>query len=125
MSNQLIPFRSTVPTRLDELFDGLFQEFWSNPAFVFERNWRPTDIVADEKEYKVEIELPRVKREQISVEAVDGKVVVSVKTDKVHFTRTFGYSDADSENSEVKLEDGVLTIKIPRQSPKAKKLVVK
>lgn len=125
MSTSLVPFSSRIPTQLDSLFDGLFNQFWVNPDFVWSRNWRPTDIKETDKNYTIEIELPRVKREDVSAEVINGVLTVSVKNDKVSFVRSFDYSDMDSENTEVKLEDGVLILTIPKFPSKTKKLEIK
>jgi len=124
MSN-IIPFRSTVPTQLDELFDGLFQEFWRSPAFIFERNWKPTEVRVTEKEYTIEIELPRFKKEDITIEIVDSSIVITAKNNKTSFIRSFSYSDANFDETQSKLEDGVLTVTVPRQEPKVKKIEIK
>lgn len=121
----LVPFRSTVPTQLDKLFDNLFQEFWKTPAFIFERNWRPTDIQETDKGYKIEIELPRVKKEDLKVEVVNGQTLtVTVKTDKLSFVRTFQYGDMDAEKATVKLADGVLTVEVPKTPSSVKQLSI-
>ena len=121
----LVPFRSRVPTQLNSLFDDLFDEFWRTPSFLFERNWRPTDIKATDKGYTIEIELPRVKKEEVSVEVVDGVLTVSAKNEKLSFVRSFSYSDMDVEQAAVKLSDGVLTIEVPKVASSVKKLEIK
>lgn len=125
MSNALVPFSSRVPVQLDSMFDGLFQEFWTRPEFIFSRNWRPTDIQETDKGYKIEVELPRVKKEEVSVEVVDGVLTVSAKNDKLSFVRSFDYGDMDSENAQVKLVDGVLTVEVPKVPSSIKKLEIK
>lgn len=123
--SSLVPYRYAVNAQLDNVFDKLFQEIWTSPGFMFERNWKPTSINYDEKQYTIEIELPRVKKDQVKVEAVDGVLNISVKTDKMSFSRSFSYSDMDVENSNVELADGILTITVPKFASKTKQIQIK
>lgn len=121
----LVPYHVTFPTVLETLRSSLYDEFWQSPAFLFERNWKPTEIKSTDKEYVIEIELPRFKKEDVKVESIDGSIVVTAKNAKSSFVRAFSYSDWDSENSNVELKDGLLTITVARVSPKIKTLEIK
>lgn len=126
MHKSVVQYRSKIESDINKWVDNIFDEFWLNPAFAMTRNWRPTEIIGNEKEYKIEIELPRVKKEDIKVQAVDGNTLVVEATAKnFTFSRVFQYSDLDAENATVKLEDGVLVLTIPRVESKVKKLEVK
>ena len=71
---------NNMATTFDSLVNEIHNAFWRDPIFQIDRNWRPSGVSEDEKSYTVEIELPRVKRENITVEAVDGGIVVEAKT---------------------------------------------
>lgn len=125
MSN-LVLYNDAAVNKLGSFIDGIFDEFARRPSFAFTRNWRPTNVDVSDKEYTIEVELPRVKRDEVKVEAVDGNtVIVSVNTKTLVFERSFSYSDAEADKTEVKLEDGVLTLKVPRVAPKTKLLEIK
>ena len=98
----------------------------------------------DENAYIVEIDLPGVKKEDINVEVKDNMLIVSgerkfkkEESDKGYkrvesffgkFERRFTLpADADPDKIEAKVEDGVLTIIIPKveQKENTKKIAVK
>ncbi len=107
--------------------------------------WMPAvNEKEDEKAYIVEVDLPGVKKEDISVEVKDNILVVSgerkfkkEEEDKGYkrvesffgrFERRFTLpADADPEKIEAKVEDGVLTIVIPKieQKENTKKIEIK
>lgn len=126
MSTQaLAPYSAKFQTDVARLVDSLFDEFWRSPAFMFTRNWRPTDVKAFDDRYEIEIELPRVKKEDISVTATDANtLVITVKTKNGEFYREFAYGDANAENTKVALSDGVLAVTVPRVPPKLKKIEI-
>ena len=115
------------------------------PAVSKESVWAPAvNEKEDEKAYYVEVDLPGVKKEDINVEVKDNVVTISgerkfkkEENDKDYtrvesffgkFERSFTLpSDADSENIDAKVEDGVLHITIPKVEEKenTKKIEVK
>jgi HSP20 family molecular chaperone IbpA len=96
--------------------DKLHDDFWKSPEMQFNRNWKPTDIGEDEKQYTIEIELPRFKRNEVSVEVTKGVLKVNAKNAKTHYVREFSLPFSDYDKTEVKLEDGVLSIIVPKNS---------
>jgi len=121
----LVPFFFSLWLELDGLFNELFDSFWRTPEFLQERNWRYSDVTEDETSVSVAVDLPGFKKEQVKVTAQNGGVVVTAKSDKSSYTRSFYDSRVDYSKSEVKLEDGVLTIKTPkREEAKAKELTI-
>jgi HSP20 family protein len=124
MSN-LVKYNSLNRNLLD-IVNDFHDAFWGDPVFQLERNWRPTDVITTDTEYKVEVELPRFRKEEIRVEVVKNTLQISAKNARSSYVRSFSLSDADFDKSNVKLEDGVLTVTIPKlESSKSKVLEIK
>ena len=126
-SNQIFaPFSSRSFFELDNWVDTLFNEFWREPSFINQRNWKPTDVKEDENNIYIEVELPRHKKENIKLESVNNGLKVTAKTNNSNYTRTFHDSRADFSKTDAKLEDGVLTIKVEKRPEiKAKEIEIK
>lgn len=126
MSNIVRYNESNVTKQISTLIDELLDNIGRSPSFVWDRNWRPTEVKVEPEKYIIEIELPRVKKDEIKVEAVDGNTVtITAKTNSLFFERVFSYVDCSAEQSKVSLENGVLSVEIPRVSPKTKRLEIK
>jgi HSP20 family protein len=96
------------------LLDSLHDQFWNEPSFQLNRNWRPTEFSETDTQYVIEIELPRFKREEIKLEVKQGIISVSAKNAKSSYVREFALQYVDYDKIESKLEDGVLKIIIPK-----------
>jgi HSP20 family protein len=94
--------------------DSFRDEFWKSPEIQFARNWRPTDINETDKEYNIEVELPRFKKEEIKVEVTKGVLKITAKNAKSSYIREFSLPFCDYDKTDVKLEDGVLKVIIPK-----------
>lgn len=95
--------------------------------------WAPAaDVRETDEEYVVEIEVPGVKRDDISVDLADGVLTVSgeVTEREGHFRRRtrrtgqFRYAatlpeDVDTEQVGAELADGVLTVRVPKRPENA------
>ena len=95
-----------------------------------EQLWTPrVDIEETEDTWIVEAELPGVKRQDVDIEVRDGEVVISgeiKERERVGILRRrtrrmgkFEYrvsvpSDVDGEKIEANLEEGILTVRIPK-----------
>ncbi|BAF70734.1 Hsp20/alpha crystallin family protein [Nitratiruptor sp. SB155-2] len=115
------------------------------PSTQSETIWMPAvNEKEDDKAYYVEVDLPGVKKEDINVEVKDNLLVLSgerkfkkEEEDKGYkrvesffgkFERRFTLpADADPDKIEAKVEDGVLTIVIPKveQKENTKKIEIK
>lgn len=113
----------------NELSRGIFNDLWTDPFFGLSRGWRPETQSETDKEYILEIELPRVKKHELKCEATDSNtIVVSVTSPTLNYKRAFGFSDCDAEKAVVELDSGVLSIKVPKvelPEPKCKVLEIK
>ena len=115
---------NNLNTQFDALVNELSNMLWRSPTFQFERNWRPEEIKQTDTQYTIEVELPRVTKEQVKAEVLDNQLVISASTDKLQYERSFALSDADFAQSELKLENGVLSIKVPKTKPTKQALVI-
>jgi HSP20 family molecular chaperone IbpA len=108
----------------DEAIQALFDDFWHEPSFQLQRNWRPTDVTETDDGIKLEIELPGFTKEQVHVEVTDRSLKVDAKSKRSSYSRAFADSRINWVDANVKLENGVLTVSAPR-TEKAKSKVLK
>ena len=122
-----------------------FENALAPKAAKIENIWMPAvNEKEDEKAYYVEVDLPGVKKEDINIEVKDNLLVISgerkfkkEENDKGYrrvesffgkFERRFTLpADADVENIEAKVEDGVLKLTIPKvkEQENVKKIEIK
>lgn len=127
-----------VTTREDPFFNSLFFRMLDEEAPTVRGGALAmrTDIVEDENNYYISIEIPGVKKENISLALKDHNLTVSVsnkvgeeKTDKKQrflrcerfygtSSRSFHVGDALEEDIHATYEDGVLTIEIAKNAIK-------
>jgi len=115
---RLDPFRD-----FDRLFDGLVAR-WDEQLFT-----PAADVSETEQEYVLDIELPGVRREDVTVEVDGGEVRVTGELKekereglfhrKTRRVGKFAYRvtlprDVDSTNVAASLEEGVLTVRVPK-----------
>lgn len=134
--SRLVPFNR----RNSSLINSRFEDFYNMVDNFFNDNWLSTrdftqgafkiNVKEDEKEYVVEAELPGVKKEEIKLELNDGRLSIGVereskleeeKSNYVHressyasMKRSIYLADAASEDIKAKLDNGILTIEIPK-----------
>jgi HSP20 family protein len=123
---------------LPTLFSDLFNDNWVAPRF---RATTPAiNVTEDEKEYLVEVAAPGMTKNDFNVHlSTDGDIVISMekksdnkdeKKNKTYLRREFSYSkfeqrfslpeDIDREKISAAMNDGVLTIAIPKIQPEEK-----
>lgn len=112
------------------MFDDFFSD-WPSPR-NFARNTFKLDVQENDEEYIVEAELPGVDKDEINIEMNDGRLNISIKREErvdekqknyIHKERRYSsmsrsiYLDgAKSQGIKAKLENGLLSIKIPKES---------
>ena len=140
---------------LDNMMSAFFRDFGSPrmfelaqmPANRMNGNWiRPTlDIGGDDKEYRIDVELPGVDREDVEVLVFGDTLTIRGEKreekedkDKHHYCveRSYGAfqrqltlpDDADADHVDVTFKKGVLHVRIPRhatQESSARRIEVK
>lgn len=132
----LIPFnrRNTdlINTGFDELYNMLDDFFTESfmPRRSLARDTFKVDVQENEKEYIVEAELPGAEKDEIKLELNDGRLNISVEREEkseeekknyIHKERRYSsmcrsiyLQDVESKNATAKLENGVLTVNIPK-----------
>lgn len=123
-----LPERFNETNSLFDAFDSLFK-----PVFFDETRDMRTDIKETDEGYKLDIEMPGFKKEDIKVSLEDGYLTVSgskktEKDDKTKYLRkeiseSFQRSyyvgkEVPEENIKAKYADGILTLDVPKSKPK-------
>ncbi|GGY89438.1 MAG: hypothetical protein PWP74_1107 [Shewanella sp.] len=122
-----------------EEFDNLFSRFgslvnWPTPFMAGDRHWLPaTDISENADNYLLKVELPEMKKEDISLNIEDGCLVLSGERkhehtdDKQHlteryygqFVRRFQLPENVDENAiDAKFDNGMLYLTLPKTAVK-------
>jgi len=137
----LIPFNknknSLRTTGFDDFYnmlDNFFEDTWA-PMRGLQCDTFKLDVQDNEKEYSIEAELPGVKKEEIQLEMNENRLLISIernetvdeeKKNYIHkerrtcsMQRSVFLKDAKSEGIKARLDDGVLTITIPKDDIKA------
>ncbi len=132
----LVPFRrssnllNTGFSGLNDMMDDFFSDSWP-PGRVLSKDTFKLDVQDNEKEYVIEAELPGTKKEEVNVEMNDGRLTIFVKREEkteeegknyVHkerrycsMSRGIYLVDAEAEGIKAKLDEGILTITVPKQ----------
>lgn len=117
--------------------DGLntISEFINNFSDSY---FMATDIEENDKAYLLTIDMPGVKKENISIEFEDDQLTLTVKTNKEEkkvnyikrenfssdYKRTYLLADSDQNNVKAKLENGVLMIVVGKKAKEETKSVI-
>ena len=114
-----------------DVFDDLFTESVNPMRWPAMSGFR-VDVQDNDDGYVVEAELPGVARDDIDVELKDGRLTISVEREEkvdeegknyVHrerrhssMARGMYLADATNDGVEARLDDGVLTVNVPKVS---------
>lgn len=123
------------------MLDDFFSDNWS-PRRSLERDTFKINVQQNGGEYLVEAELPGVNKEEIDLDLNEGRLTISVKREEkvneekknyIHresrytsMSRSIYLADADSKGIKARLDNGLLSITVPRQekSVKAEKIAI-
>ena len=121
---------SELQSRMDTLMQSVFGPLGSLEGAGELASWRPlADVSETDDRYLVEVELPGVKRDDISVEVAGNELVISgefTEKEKVGLFRSrtrrtgrFEYRtllprEVDTEKIGADLAEGVLTVTVPK-----------
>ena len=129
----------------DDVFGDLLKGFFVRPVSFEGPSQSPlkVDVTEDDKTYKVQAELPGVKKEDINVSIDGSHIAISAEVKKEHeekngdrvlrseryygkFSRSFQLAqDVDESKAEAKYSDGVLQLVLPKKAAvSAKKLYI-
>ncbi|NLT39229.1 MAG: Hsp20/alpha crystallin family protein [Clostridiales bacterium] len=138
----LIPFNRRVPDIMSNGFfdfrnmlDDFFSDDW--PVSLRRRLSCDTfkvDVQENEKEYLIEAELPGVTKDEVNIRLTDGRLNISVhkeenveenKKNYIHkerrcssMSRSIFLNDADAQNVKAKLDNGILSVTVPKITKK-------
>lgn len=122
-----------IPSLFNELFGNDFN--WLNPTT--RKSTPAINVLESDKDYKVELAVPGVQKEDSNVKINDDTLTIAVEkhssaeeADKRKFLRQeFSYAkfeqrftlpeDVDKKAIKAEVRDGILNITLPKQEPKA------
>ncbi len=136
----LVPFnrnrnglRTTEFDNFYDMLDNFFEDAYS-PVRSLSRDTFKIDVQENENDYRIDAELPGVKKDEISIEMNDERLSIGVerkeevkdeKTNYVHRERRYAsmnrciyLRDADAEAITARLEDGILSVTVPKATQK-------
>jgi HSP20 family protein len=116
----------------DPFFSDMLDLFYETPSFI-ERSFKRTNIVTNEADYRVQIAVPGISKEDIKISINDSILNITYENEKEdansYFTTSFKKSytlpdDSDDENINCKVENGILEIIIPRTKKKINERII-
>ena len=127
---------ATVRTCVNPHFRTTFAEDWSAKRWRHQRpgslNFYPrTDIIHDDQKYQIIVDLPGLTRDQIKVTFKDNVLTISGKKEGNEFAESVSYlineriagrferrfalpEDVNGSKLSAKLENGILTVELPK-----------
>lgn len=139
----LVPFNRKSSSLMTGGFDDFYNmldDFFSSPRRTLAGDTFKVDVQENEKDYLIEAELPGVKKDEIEVSLNEGRLGISIKREEnieeekknyIHKERRYSsmsrsvyLKDAGGEGVKAKLDNGVLTIFVPKLEKKETALKV-
>jgi HSP20 family protein len=128
MTQACVLKKSTVNSNM---LDDFFSDNW--PSFRnFSRDTFKVDVQENENQYLIEAEVPGVNKDEVNIEMNDGRLNISIKREEnineenknyIHkerryssMSRSIYLEEAKSEGIKASLENGVLSIIIPKDT---------
>lgn len=121
----------------DSLFDNIFFPYEHK-----ENNMMKTDVKENENDYELQVEVPGVSKENISIDYENVYVTIAAKTNKSKdekdkegnyirrerysgsYSRSYYVGDVDRESIKAKLDNGVLSIIVPKAKAEEQKKAI-
>ena len=121
----------------DSLFDNIFFPYEHK-----ENNMMKTDVKENENDYELQVEVPGVNKENISIDYENGYVTIASKTNKSKdekdkegnyirrerysgsYSRSYYVGEVDRESIKAKLDNGVLSIIVPKAKAEEQKKAI-
>lgn len=121
----------------DSLFDNIFFPYEHK-----ENNMMKTDVKENENDYELQVEVPGVSKENISIDYENDYVTIAAKTNKSKdekdkegnyirrerysgsYSRSYYVGDVDRESIKAKLDNGVLSIIVPKAKAEEQKKAI-
>lgn len=124
--DSVLPYHNSLFSEFDSIIQGALNEFWKSPSWAFSRNWKPTEVEESDNDYTISVEIPGFKKSEISVRAENDSLRIEAKNAKSSYSRLFSGYHWDLSKSDVTLENGILSVKVPKKEwAKAKSLEIK
>ena len=124
--------RTNNPFDIDRVFENFFNDSVF-PSYYRQSGLMKVDIKDDGNDYVLEAELPGIKKENINIDVEDGNLTISVNQDEqteekndnylcrerraCSMRRSFSLDSIDSEKINAKMENGLLTLRLPKIEP--------
>ena len=134
--NSLVPFnRNSNLSKFGfngfyNMLDDFFSDTWPLRRNLTRDTFK-VDVQENKNEYYIEAELPGVKKEEVNLEIIDNKLSIIVKREEnineekknyIHRERRYSsmqrsiyLADVQAEGIKAKLQDGVLSIIVPKE----------
>jgi HSP20 family protein len=142
----LVPFNrrradvlSTGFDSFQNMLDDFFAEGWPLRRSLSGDTFK-IDVQDNQTEYLIEAELPGIKKEDISIAVDEGRLNISVNSDEtteekgknyIHkerrytsMSRSIMLGDADASAIKAKLDNGVLTLNVPKKTKPDKSNII-
>ena len=116
----------------DPFFTDVLDILYETPRFV-ERTVKRTNVVENEKDYQIEIAIPGLIKDDLEIMVEDNILSISHERDEeetFRFTNSFKKQytlpdDITVDTITADVENGILTVTIPKVKKKIKKRVIK
>jgi HSP20 family protein len=141
----LIPFnrKNDITTSAIEDFRNMLDDFFAD-AWPFRRSLSADtfkiDVQDNKTEYVVEAELPGVRKEDLSITLDDGRLTIAAAKNEtieeknknyIHkerryssMSRSIMLADAESSGIKAKLDNGLLTVCVPKKNKPSSQIVI-
>lgn len=121
------------PALLNDPYVSDIVSFFSDTPSFFGRTMKRSNVIENDDNYRIEIAVPGLTKEDIEMNVKDSVLTISYKReesdDKYYFTNSFEKqyslpSDVNEKGITAKIENGILAATIPKDKKKIKDLVI-